>query len=952
MSELIQAPIAHSVDLLVLGSSTGAVEAAVAAARGGARVLVVSSFTYPGEDVCATLNFWFDRRVEPGTQLCQRIFASETGRGGFPTPMAIKSALELAMIEAGVDLLYSSYPVYLLRGEAGELAGAVIGNRSGFQAVRAKVILDASERALAGRLTKAAFRPFVAGTKRFYRTVLSRRTEALGAEKRVQPFTIDGQEYRAYRHVLDLELPDASPLSFAKAEVEARLRTWDPQQVLSSDLISTLHTDQLDTGGNRQEELGNDGKLALGALRCGDDPLYLLSPLADLGSDVAQALTHPYRLMAAGRKLGQELADVCRTLSTPATIRVDTYGFEKLAGPDVVRRDAYFRYQGSAFVELDLGYSHPLAGVDVAVAGGGTAGAPAGISAARAGAATLVVELLPCLGGVSTEGRISKYWFGNRCGFTDEIDRGVHAMGPEPDYELTSALSNPEWKKSWYLQALNAENGAVLFHALTLAVAMDGPRLAGMLVATPYGSGLVRARAVIDSTGNADLAAAAGAETLNIGAEHLAVQGAGLGPLRPGLHYTNTDHTFVDDTDTRDTTRAFLAARSKFTADFDLVRIVNSRQRQQIVGEVTLAPLDFLTHRTFADTMVTARSNFDSHGFTIHPVFMAKAPDHDALKAHVPLRCLLPQGVERVLVTGLGVSCHRDSLPVIRMQPDVQNQGYAAGFLAAMAARENLDFRAVDIRKVQRHLVEVGILETEVMSHDDSPLPTAGQVRAAAESGTEDYAGLALIFACPEVSIPALQALFEKAPCAERRLRLAHLLGLLGDASGAGLLAAHLASQGWDEGWHYRGMGQFGMSLSPVDSMLVALSRTGCEASAPVILDKVNALTPSSEFSHVRASALALAAVALPEAAPKLAALLALASGHACLDYRSAVTGTDDNTENTAERNAELKEIYLARALLACGDFEGRGRAVLTQYSQDLHGHYARHSRGLLARDA
>ena len=37
-------------------------------------------------------------------------------------------------------------------------------------------------------------------------------------------------------------------------------------------------------------------------------------------------------------------------------------------------------------------------------------------------------------------------------------------------------------------------------------------------------------------------------------------------------------------------------------------------------------------------------------------------------------------------MTGIGLSAHRDAQPVVRMQPDIQNQGYAAGVAAAMAA--------------------------------------------------------------------------------------------------------------------------------------------------------------------------------------------------------------------------------------------------------------------------
>ena len=52
---------------------------------------------------------------------------------------------------------------------------------------------------------------------------------------------------------------------------------------------------------------------------------------------------------------------------------------------------------------------------------------------------------------------------------------------------------------------------------------------------------------------------------------------------------------------------------------------------------------------------------------------------------HTPYRCLLPKGMDGILVIGIGLSAHCDAIPSIRMQPGVQNLGYAAGVAAAMA---------------------------------------------------------------------------------------------------------------------------------------------------------------------------------------------------------------------------------------------------------------------------
>ncbi len=70
-----------------------------------------------------------------------------------------------------------------------------------------------------------------------------------------------------------------------------------------------------------------------------------------------------------------------------------------------------------------------------------------------------------------------------------------------------------------------------------------------MVVATPQGRGVVLAKVVIDATGNADVAAAAGAECVYTDDSEFAMQGTGLPPRNLGATYTNTDFTITDETD-------------------------------------------------------------------------------------------------------------------------------------------------------------------------------------------------------------------------------------------------------------------------------------------------------------------------------------------------------------------------------------------------------------------
>jgi hypothetical protein len=173
---------------------------------------------------------------------------------------------------------------------------------------------------------------------------------------------------------------------------------------------------------------------------------------------------------------------------------------------------------------------------------------------------------------------------------------------------------------------------------------------------------------------------------------------------------------------------------------------------------------------------------------------------------------------------------------------------------------------------------------------------------------------------------------------------------MLGDKTGADVLIERIDRSAWDEGWQFKTMGQFGGSLSPLDSLIIALGRSKEKRGVPAILAKLRQLTPSSEFSHLRAVTLALEELRDRRAAQPLAELLEMpgASGHSVTSIDRALAGIPPGSSNNAFRSRELIELGLARALYRCGDCDGRAERILRRYAKDLRGHYARHARAIL----
>jgi NADPH-dependent 2,4-dienoyl-CoA reductase/sulfur reductase-like enzyme len=869
------------------------------------------------------------------------------------TPMQVKRTLDQALIKARVPFLFWCYATELLRDAAGKPAGVVISTRSGRQAVFAKVIVDATERGNVARMAEAAFTEYPAGVQQFTRVVVGgapREGKGLRLRQRATPLAITdqkGQVFPVREYEIQAPMRSAAFGAFAGAEQLARDLTWSPEAVDGAEVLFQVPPDHFRSRRAFAGVWPGAEKVPLECLQPErEERIFVLGGCADVSREAAAALLRPVNQMALGAQVGQAAAALAAREPRLEGIHIAGRPCAP-ARPGVLREVAIEQNHRAEAKRLsESTYGIPVIGeYDVVVVGGGTGGAPAGIAAGRQGARTLLIEYLHGLGGVGTMGYIASYYHGNCVGFSTEVSKGVAAYGEKTH----DGRWNPEHKNEWYRSALRKAGVDVWFGVLGQGVVMDGQKVIGVVVLTPQGRGVVLAKTVIDSTGNADIAAAAGATCRYTDDTDVAVQGAGLPPRELGQKYVNTDYTFVDDTDVFDIWRVLVTAKVKFRDAYDLGQLIDTRERRQIVGDFFFSPMDMVLQRTFPDTVVIARSNFDTHGYIIHPLFMIRPPHRDDIEVRVPWRCLLPRGLDGVIVTGLGVSAHRDALPCIRMQADIENQGYAAGVAAAWISKKGCATRALDIKELQKHLVAVGNLPESILREADNfPLPQE-RVAEAVHRVVNDYDGLEIVLAQFDTAQPLLREALAAAS-ETNRLIYAHILGMMGDGAGAQVLADAVEAKPWDQGWRYTGMGQFGPCMSPLDSLLIALGRTRSPVGLKPILEKVGQLKANSEFSHFRAVAMALETLADKSAAQPLAELLRKPGfgGHAVTTIDAALEANPPNRTDTKIRNQTLSELYLARALYRCGDCDGLGEKTLREYARDLHGHYARHAKAVL----
>ncbi len=122
------------------------------------------------------------------------------------------------------------------------------------------------------------------------------------------------------------------------------------------------------------------------------------------------------------------------------------------------------------------------------------------------------------------------------------------------------------------------------------------------------------------------------------------------------------------------------------------------RETYHISGDTTLLPEQLMEGYRFEDAIAVGGYHLDVH-----------SPD-GGLKSQfpkaysIPYSCMLPKGLDNMLVAGRCVSATTDAQASIRVIPILGAMGQAAGLAAALAVSQNKTVRNVDIAALQKKL--------------------------------------------------------------------------------------------------------------------------------------------------------------------------------------------------------------------------------------------------------
>lgn len=428
---------------------------------------------------------------------------------------------------------------------------------------------------------------------------------------------------------------------------------------------------------------------------------------------------------------------------------------------------------------------------DVMVVGGGMTGVAAALSAARLGAKVLIIEQTNCLGGVATAGwhnHLSQYnaW--------DDDTRVVGGIA----YELGERLVREGYGTTdgscvdfdveglkLLLDRMIAEAGVeVLYYTFFCDALVEDGRITGGVIQNKSGRQAVMAYQVIDTTGDADVAARAGAPfkmgreedglcqptTLMFMLEDVdwptvdawrtnyqmtevweQAQADGImepfqnqimgwwhtdvRPTQVGVNMTHMTH--VDATDAGDLTQATIEGRRQAHHLTEVFRkvvpgmedcyliatapMLGLRESRRIEGEVTLTAHDMLEGREWEDAVGYGSFFIDIHNPAGPGMSEQTYRPETGFRYQIPYRIMVPKRVDNLLVAGRCVSVTHEALGSIRVMLTCMVMGEAAGAAAMLSLREEVPPRQLPPDVLQARLDAQDVILAEVQVVDGLP---------------------------------------------------------------------------------------------------------------------------------------------------------------------------------------------------------------------------------------
>ena len=181
-----------------------------------------------------------------------------------------------------------------------------------------------------------------------------------------------------------------------------------------------------------------------------------------------------------------------------------------------------------------------------------------------------------------------------------------------------------------------------------------------------------------------------------------------------GIDGTNADSLTKGIIDGRKENFELLKIMKKYFPGFKNARIrqiapvIGIRETNRILGEYTLTVEDLITAKDFEDGIALSAYGWDLPN--------PKHPSHQPFEGvkrkskytQIPYRCLVPKGLDNVIVAGRCISVEREVLGPVRVMGPCIAMGCAAGIASAMALSDGMRYIDVDEKTLRNKIVDHG----------------------------------------------------------------------------------------------------------------------------------------------------------------------------------------------------------------------------------------------------
>lgn len=193
--------------------------------------------------------------------------------------------------------------------------------------------------------------------------------------------------------------------------------------------------------------------------------------------------------------------------------------------------------------------------------------------------------------------------------------------------------------------------------------------------------------------------------------------------IAPGvLHFNTTRIIGKNPTDAFDLTKAQIEARKQVFEMYDFLKAnfksfensvllltapeIGIRESRMIEGEYVYNLDDILNYTKFEDSIACGCYEVDIHnpsGTGTKLIYLARDNYYT-----IPARCLIPKGLNNLLVAGRCISSTHEAQSAYRIMPIVCNIGEGAGCMVAVDKLDKKGFRDINIDKVHKLLDKNG----------------------------------------------------------------------------------------------------------------------------------------------------------------------------------------------------------------------------------------------------